>query len=325
MFGNVRAMFLSMNDQYVTLVGAVVAGLLAALAAAWAGHTFARDNRSVHDALAALREGRLPDDLDRRLSGEMHALRTELDLTARTLAESRAREVALESSRRELIAWVSHDLRTPLAGLQAMAEALEDGVASDPPRYHRQIRVEVERLTDMVTDLFEISRLQAGAAVVRSDRVSLTDLVSDCVAALEPVAGLQGVRLVGRSSGSAEVIGSSAELNRALTNLLVNAIRHTAPHGTVEIALCAPAETGSGTAAVTVRDQCGGIAHEDLERVFDVGFRAEPARTPGPGLGVGAGLGLAITRGIVDAHEGTVDVLNADGGCQFTVRLPVAA
>jgi len=323
--GNTQAMFLTMDDEYVTVTVAVVAGLMAALAGAASARGFARDNKAVHDAVDALREGRVPTDGGRRLSRELQQLRTELAETARTLAESRDRERALESSRRELVAWVSHDLRTPLAGLRAMAEALEDGVAAAPERYYKQIRIEVDRLAGMVDDLFEISRLQAGAPSARADRVSLDDLVSDCVAALEPVAGLQGVRLIGRATDAAEVVGNGAELNRALTNLLVNAIRHTAPDGTVEITVRSIGESTAHVAEVTVRDECGGIAPDDLARVFEVGFRGEAARTPQPGLGGGAGLGLAITRGIVTAHDGSVEVHNATGGCTFTVRLPLAS
>jgi signal transduction histidine kinase len=323
--GNTQAMFLTMDDEYVTVTVAVVAGLMAALAGAASARRFARDNKAVHDAVDALREGRVPADGGRRLSRELQQLRTELAETARTLAESRDRERALESSRRDLVAWVSHDLRTPLAGLRAMAEALEDGVAAAPERYHKQIRIEVDRLAGMVDDLFEISRLQAGAPSARADRVSLDDLVSDCVAALEPVAGLQGVRLIGKATDAAEVVGNGAELNRALTNLLVNAIRHTAPDGTVEITVRSTGESTAPAAEVTVRDECGGIAPDDLARVFEVGFRGEAARTPQPGLGGGAGLGLAITRGIVTAHDGSVEVHNATGGCTFTVRLPLAS
>jgi signal transduction histidine kinase len=323
--GNTQAMFLTMDDEYVTVTVAVVAGLMAALAGAASARRFARDNKIVHAAVDALREGRVPTDDGRRLTGDLQQLRAELAETARTLAESRDRERALESSRRELVAWVSHDLRTPLAGLRAMAEALEDGVASSPERYHKQIRVEVDRLAGMVDDLFEISRLQAGAPSSRIDRVSLDDLVSDCVAALEPVASLQGVRLVGRAQSAADVAGNGAELNRALTNLLVNAIRHTAPDGTVEITLRTSTRSNTPAAEVIVRDECGGIADADLARVFEVGFRGESARTPQPGLGGGAGLGLAITRGIVSAHDGAVNVRNVPGGCEFTVRLPLAA
>jgi len=322
--GNTRAMFISAEDEYVTVVVAVVAGLIAATAAAVTGRGFARDNLRVQAAVTALREGRIPVEDGRRLTGQLQQLRADLADAARTLAASRDRERTLESSRRELVAWVSHDLRTPLAALRAMAEALEDGLAANPERYHKQIRIEVDRLAAMVDDLFEISRLQAGTANNQSERVNLEDLVSDCVAAIEPVATLQGVRLVGKSSSIAEVVGNGAELNRALTNLLVNAVRHTGAAGTVEITLRAAEKSTNPVAELTVRDQCGGIAVDDLPKIFDVGFRGEPARTPHPGLGGGAGLGLAITHGIVTAHSGSVEVRNRSDGCEFTVRLPLA-
>ncbi len=323
--GNTRAMFIAMQDQYVTVIVAVVAGGLAAVAAGYSAHSFALDKRSVRASVDAIREGRLPQDAGRRLSGELASLRAELDATAHTLATSRDRERALETSRRELVAWVSHDLRTPLAGLRAMAEALEDGVATSPERYHKQILVEVDRLSGMVDDLFEISRLQAGAPRSRADRVALDDLVSDCLAAIEPVAELQGVRLIGSAAPLAEVLGNGAELNRALTNLLINAIRHTGRNGTVEILLDTHDGDPAAMAELVVRDECGGIAEDELAKVFDVGFRGEAARTPQHGLGAGAGLGLAITRGIVSAHEGTIDVHNTPAGCAFTVRLPLAS
>ncbi|HEY2044787.1 MAG TPA: HAMP domain-containing sensor histidine kinase [Jatrophihabitans sp.] len=322
--GSTREMFLSMDDEFATVTVAVIAGILSAAAAGLSARRFAGDSKSIRAALDDLRHGRKVADDGRRLSGELKQLRADLDGAARTLVESREREQALEASRRELVAWVSHDLRTPLAGLRAMAEALEDGVAASPERYHKQIRIEVDRLAGMVDDLFEISRLQAGARSSRIDIVSLDDLISDCVAALEPVAVLQGVLLVGRADIAAEVQGNSAELNRALTNLVVNAIRHTGEGGTVEIRLRAGLDTEHPTAEVTVTDECGGITGPDLARVFDVGFRGEAARTPQPELGGGAGLGLAITRGIVSAHDGSVDVHNVGNGCQFTVRLPLA-
>jgi signal transduction histidine kinase len=330
LIGNIRAMFITMSDRYAVVTAAVVAGVLASIAAVAAARTFARDRRSVHEVMDALREGRLPDEGGRRLSAELEELRADLASTARTLAESRDRERALESSRRELVTWVSHDLRTPLAGLRAMAEALEDGVAVSPERYYKQILVEVDRLAGMVDDLFEISRLQSGVSGVRDERVSLNDLVSDCVAALEPIAEVHNVRLVGRwesgaSLANADVVGNSSEVNRALSNLLVNAIRHTAPRGTVQVTLRSVAGAdGLPVAEVVVRDECGGIEADDIDRVFEVGFRGEQARTPQPGLGSGAGLGLAITRGIASAHRGTVEVNNIPGGCEFTVRLPLA-
>ena len=318
--GSDRAMIVSSNDLRVGVIVAIVAGLVTAVTAAWAAQRLARDNRTLREAVAEIGQGRVPRDGGRRLTAELEQLRSDLAATARRLAQSRDRELALEASRRELVAWVSHDLRTPLAGLRAMSEALEDGLAETPELYYKQIHAAVDRLAGMVDDLFELSRIQAGAVTAKAERVSLDDLVSDCVAALDPLARAQGVRLTGQSSGPAGVHGNGAELTRAVTNLLANAVRHTESGGTVDVSLTA----GDGIARVSVRDECGGIPIADLPRVFDVGFRGEPARSPDSAESAGAGLGLAITRGIVEAHGGTVEVVNVSGGCRFSVALPLA-
>ncbi|MFF4988673.1 sensor histidine kinase [Streptosporangium saharense] len=255
-------------------------------------------------------------------------LPAELDTIARTLEEAyerlrlgHERERALESARRELVAWVSHDLRTPLAGMRAMAEALEDGVVSDPEtvgRYHTQIRLEVDRLAGMVGDLFELSRIHAGALRLSRSRIGLGDLVADALAGAEPLARAKGVRLAAQAERVVPVEADAGELSRALRNLVDNAIRHTPHDGTVWVR----ASAEEGTACLSVADCCGGIPAEDLPRVFDVAFRGEAARTPATD-GAGAGLGLAIARGIVEAHEGTIDVVNAGPGCRFEIRLPL--
>ncbi len=324
MVGSDRAMFVSENDLRVGVIVAIVAGLVAAVTAAVAAQRLSRDNEALREAVADIAEGRVPGDSGRRLTAELEQLRTELAATARRLAESRDRERALESSRRELVAWVSHDLRTPLAGLRAMSEALEDGVAESPELYYKQIHASVDRLASMVDDLFELSRIQAGAVAAKAERVSLDDLVSDCLAALDPLARAHDVRLTGSSADPSAMYGNGAEISRALTNLVANAIRHTPGGGTVDISLA----TVAGHARVRVRDECGGIPPADIARVFDVGFRGEAARSPGSSSGSplsgGAGLGLAITRGIVEAHGGTVEVANVAGGCCFTVQLPLS-
>ncbi|MGW7330804.1 sensor histidine kinase, partial [Streptomyces sp. NPDC054840] len=245
------------------------------------------------------------------------ALSRELALTSERLAASRERERALEASRRELVAWISHDLRTPLAGLRAMSEALEDGMAADPARYHRQIRTEVDRLNSMVGDLFELSRIHAGALSLTLTRMSLHDLVGDALAGTDALAREHGVRLVGEGVVSLPVEVDGKEMTRVLSNLLVNAIRHTPADGTVAIA----AERRADSVVVSVTDACGGIPEEDLPRVFDTGWRGTPARTPPSG----AGLGLAIVRGIVEAHAGRANVHNVSGGCRFELTLPAAA
>jgi signal transduction histidine kinase len=255
------------------------------------------------------------------LPAELAELSTELELTHERLTQARTRERALEASRRELVAWVSHDLRTPLAGLRAMAEALEDQVVVDPrevSQYHTQIRREVDRLTAMIDDLFELSRIHAGALRLARRMVGLEDLVAEVVASAEPVARAKGVRLSGAAVRGMPVFVDSAEMGRALRNLVTNAIRHTPPDGDVEVL----AEVQGGMACVSVSDACGGIPPGDLPRVFDVAFRGESARTPGPQEG--AGLGLSIARGIVEAHSGQIAVRNAGPGCQFLIRLPLA-
>ena len=255
------------------------------------------------------------------LPAEFATLSDELAVAHEKLAESHTRERALEASRRELVAWVSHDLRTPLAGLRAMAEALEDGVVVDfetVSTYHTQIRREADRLSAMIDDLFELARIHAGALRLSRRLVGLDDLVAEALASTEPLARAKGVRLRGSSVRGLPVLVDADEFGRALRNLVTNAIRHTPSEGMVEV----QGDLHRGMACVSVVDACGGIPAEALPRVFDVAFRAETARTPGPDNN--AGLGLSIARGIVEAHSGQIAVQNIARGCQFVIRLPLA-
>ena len=249
------------------------------------------------------------------------ALASELERARRRVEVMAERERMLERSRRELVAWVSHDLRTPIAGIRAMVEALDDGVVDDPAevrRYHRQLVGEADRLARLVDDLFELSRIEADALALTLEPVSLGELVSDAVASASVVAESKGVRVAGRVDGPApRVSGSAPELTRAVHNLLDNAIRHTPPGGVVEVAVAGI----DGAAEVSVRDGCGGIPAADLDRVFDLAYRGDTARSPG--YDEGAGLGLAIARGFVEAHRGDIAVRNEPGGCRFIVRLPL--
>jgi signal transduction histidine kinase len=228
-------------------------------------------------------------------------------------------------SRRELVSWVAHDLRTPLAGLRAMTEALEDGIAEDPGRYFRQMRTEVDRMVTMVDDLFELSRIHAGVLQLNQQPMALRDVVSEVLAGADPVARAAEVRLQGTVEETATVFADPAGLTRVVANLIMNAIRHTPPDGQVTIGGRRVSDGGQDRVEFSVRDQCGGIAEPDLGRVFDVAWRGTPARTPvQPEEGAGAGLGLAIVKGIVEAHQGQVTVTNYDPGCRFVVSLPAA-
>ena len=314
LLGGLHAMVVPMQDGLTLAALAVTGGAVGTAAAAAAAYRLRRDRLGLQQAVRALAQGADPT-AGPPLSAELERVREELERTATRLAATRERERALEAARRELVSWVSHDLRTPLAGLRALTEALEDGVADDPAYYYKQIGAAVDRLSALVDDLFDLSRLQAGDGPASVERLALDDLVSDCLAALGPLADAAGVRLVGSAGSRAGVRGDGAQLDRALTNLIANAVRHTEPGGTVTVA----ARVAGGRAEVSVRDGCGGIPPEDLARVFDVGFRGAAAR---PQDGGGAGLGLAITSGILAAHRGSVEVANVAGGCRFRVLLP---
>jgi signal transduction histidine kinase len=237
----------------------------------------------------------------------------------RRLAAAAMWAAQAEASRRDLIAWVSHDLRTPLAGLRAMSEALEDNVVADPAtvaEYHRRIRVETDRMSGLVDGLFELSRINAGALRLSPSAVPLADVVSDAIATAAPLAASRGIRIVAAESGWPVVTASEPELARIVANLLINSVRYTPPDGTVHI----DAGRGRDDVWLAVSDSCGGIPEADLPRVFDVAFRGSRARTPG--AEGGGGLGLAIVRGLVEAQGGRVHAGNVRGGCRFEVRLP---
>jgi len=315
--GTAQAMFLSKHDLGVVVMVCIIAGIVASAFSWLLG-------RQVESGSAALRQAArsLGDEAGRfrpparPMAAEFAALSRELADTSAKLSQSRARERALEQSRRQLVAWVSHDLRTPLAGMRAMAEALEDGLAADPPRYHKQIRADAERLATMVDDLFELSRIHSGAWRLCPDVIALDDLVSDVLASAEALARERGVGLAGRATGRLAVSADPRELSRALTNLLANAIRHTPPGGRVHV----EARPEGRDALLAVADGCGGIPEADLPYVFDLAWRGTDARSPSPDSG--AGLGLAIVRGVVEAHRGTVRVVNIGDGCRFEMRLP---
>jgi signal transduction histidine kinase len=320
LLGAAHTMLISDLDGSTFAVLVLISVGAAAVAAIAAGRRLTADSAALRVSVAEFADGRIPSADGRKLTAEVERVREELRTTAERLATAREREQVLESARRELVAWVSHDLRTPLAGLRAMAEALEDGVVEDPDRYYKQIVAAVDRLNRMVEDLFDLSRIQAGNVARENEQIALGDIVSDCVAALEPLAIAQGVRLSGSVEGAVTVYGNGRDLNRAVTNLVANALRYTGYGSTVEVRVSA----SEGTAVVSVRDECGGIPDDHIDRLFDVGFRGEAARTPGDSIyPAGAGLGLTITRGIVEAHHGSVAVTNQANGCEFRITVPV--
>jgi signal transduction histidine kinase len=313
--GTARAMFISGHDLTVVITVCVVSGLVSAAIALWVGERMVRSAGALRDAAIRFGEG---GEFTAPPAGphEFAEIARELARTSDRLRASTGRERRLEESRRELVAWVSHDLRTPLAGIRALAEALEDGLAEDPPRYRAQMRAEVDRMVLMVDDLFELSRIHAGSLQLSLETVVVEDLVSEAIAGADPVARAKQVRVGGAVAPDVLVHADPHALARVVSNLVMNAIRHTPSDGTVEV----HARTAGSAVELSVTDACGGIPADDLDRVFDVAWRGSQARTPG--ADIGGGLGLAIVKGIVEAHRGTVAVTNHARGCTFVVRLP---
>lgn len=326
-----RAMFISSHDLGVVVEVALVAAAVTLLLALLAVRDVVRDVETVRRRARALGGAGAAADPSSpstpssppRLR-ELGEIADELGRAAERLAAAREREQTLEASRRELVSWVSHDLRTPLAGIRAMAEALEDGLARDPAGYHRQIRREVDRLSGLVDDLFELSRIQSGVMTLHAAAVDLRELAHDAVAAHVATADRRAVALtpVSAPPAAVPVHADRAALTRALTNLVGNAVRYSSSPGTVTVHVA----TDGRWATVDVLDTCGGIPADHRARVFEPGWRAETARTPGsgPGSGPGGGLGLAIAAGLVHAHGGDLTVHDAPGGCRFSLRLPTA-
>ncbi|MEV0295500.1 HAMP domain-containing sensor histidine kinase [Nocardia sp. NPDC050710] len=237
----------------------------------------------------------------------------------------REQERAAERSRRELVAWVSHDLRTPLAGIRAMAEALADGIVtdtSDVARYAEQIGVETDRVARMVDDLFEMSKINAGALRLELEPVDLRELIDEVLAANRATAERAEVALDAEQPDTPIMVTASDQaLGRVLTNLVSNAIAHTPPGGRVAIS----SGIADDHAWARVEDTGPGIAEQDLPRIFEVAYRGTAARSPVAASGVptGSGMGLAIAAGLVQAHNGDIVAENLDRGCRFEVRIPL--
>lgn len=239
-------------------------------------------------------------------------------LAQRVAEEAAARdaEAMAEARRREMVAWVSHDLRTPLAGIRAMAEALEDGVAPDPGVYHHRIVQGVDRLSRLVDDLLALSRLHAGLPALTLEVLPLRDLLSDAIADADALARARGITVTGRCDDGVTAYADGEGLMRALQNLVANAVRYSRDGGAVQVEATSDGER----TVVRVGDTCGGIPAEDLDRVFEIGWRGSAARTPSGGSG--SGIGLAVVSGIADALGGTATVHNEGEGCVFALSLP---
>ena len=317
-------MYISTHDLTV-LVVVIAVSLILGLATAW---TVARAMRSSFDRLSASLEEVARGGVVAAAQGgsrELDDLAVQLADVSAKVDAAHAELERLDSARRRFFAWISHDLRTPLTAVRALAESIEEGASDAPERFAGQVRVQVETMSRMVDDLFELSKLTSGAVRLQTQQIELLDVVSDAVADVAAAARRHGVRIVERGVSGHVLWADPHQLGRIVVNLLTNAIRH-APPGT-EIVVSAT-EVDGNRLVLGILDQGAGVAVEDLDRMFDVGWREDAAR-PAPidqdGVASGAGIGLSIARGLARAHGGDVFAERTRDGFRMNVLLPFGA
>ncbi len=313
-------MFVSPHDAWMTIAIVLFAAVVATRAAQLLLRGAVRDVRAIGDGLHALERGERAIAIEASSGRELEELaRTANRMIAALSAEERARDTA-DTARRQVIAAVSHDLRTPLSTLQLLAQALEDDLvdAATARRYVRTIGANVRTLGTLIDDLFELSCLDAGEVAWSTGAVDLPELVDEAIELVRPTIEASGIALRTELAPDLAPADANADkLRRVLLNLLQNAIHHTPPDGSVAVRAAAV----DGAVEIEVADTGAGIAAEDRAHVFEPFYRGgdEVARTR-----PGSGLGLAISRAIVEAHGGRIWLADAEDGTRVRFTLPIA-
>jgi signal transduction histidine kinase len=244
----------------------------------------------------------------------------ELSELAASFNEMAASVEQIFDARRQLVAWASHDLRTPVAAIQAMLEAVEDGLAT-PAEYLPAVREQVRALSLLIDDLFELACIDAGALSLQLRRTKVDDIVDTCLRAVQAQARARKVRLEARiDTATPEIEAAPDKIERVLLNLLTNALRHTPSDGSVAIVV----SPESNAVRIAVEDTGSGLDPGALQRIFDRFWKADEARSRTDGGS--AGLGLAIARGLVEAHGGTIWAEpRPGGGSRIVFALPATS
>jgi signal transduction histidine kinase len=309
-------MFVSNHDALMISAIVVAAALVALRAAQVASAGVVREVGSIRDELRAVGAGEREPRVRAASAAELADLADAANTMIEQLAQEERRRDAADSARRNLVAAISHDLRTPMTALGLMVEAIEDDLVDEDTlrSYLRRMRTHVAALGSMVDDLFELSRLEAGDLQWSIGRVELAGLVDETVAAMQAEAEAKGVSVAAAPLSTAlEAHADPEKLQRVLFNLIRNAIRHTPADGSVTVR----AVPAGDWVEIEVADTGEGIPPGDRERVFDAFVRGEEARSQG-----GAGLGLAISRAIVEAHQGRIWLDDCEAGTRVRFVIP---
>ena len=315
-----RLMFASEHDLQLATILLVFAGGIAVVLGSFFASALAERIARLKTATRLIENG----DLTARaaISGrdEIADLARSFNQMAARLQSADQKKKELDALRRDLIAWAGHDLRTPLSSIRLLVAALSDGIVNDPQtvqQYLNQTKKQVDQLSGLVDDLFQVSQLDAGGLHLELEPAALSDLISDTLESFTALARQNSITLSGSAAPGIDPLQMDVQrIGRVLNNLVSNALQHTPPGGTVTlVAMPVP-----GGVTVTVSDTGEGILPEDIPHVFERFYRGDKSRSR---LSGGAGLGLAIARGIVEAHGGSIRVESERGkGTTFTFTLP---
>ncbi len=316
-----RMMFASQHDLLLATVLLVFATGIAMAAGYFLSEAITERIVKLSEASRKVSEGNLAVRVPVEGNDEMARLTKSFNEMVVRLEAAEQKQHEMETLRRDLIAWVGHDLRTPLTSIRAILEALADGVVEEPKtvqRYLNTAQKDIRDLSLLIDDLFEMSQMEAGGLHLDCQKNSISDLISDTIESFSELSQRQGIELLGSVEPGVNLVQmDSQQIGRVLANLVSNALRHTPTGGRI---LITASHCPDGGCEVTVEDSGEGIQAEDLPYVFDQFYRGEKSRNRSTG---GAGLGLAIAKGIVEAHGGSIRVESAAGrGAKFSFTLP---
>jgi signal transduction histidine kinase len=314
-------MFISSHDALTMVVLLLFAGGLTGYSVWMLTRGTLDDVEAVRDGLRAVGEGRRDLRIVTGARDELAELAEAANRMTARLRESERERDAAEQARRDLVAAVSHDLRTPLTSLRLLAEAVEDELVDSDGRRHylNQMGVHIRSLSALIEDLFELSRIEAGDISWSLGQVSIGELVEETVDAMRRQATLRRVDVSAAvPPGLAPAHANPEKLQRVLFNLIQNAIRHTPADGSVTVL----AEANATTVEVEVADTGGGVPPAERERAFEPFYRGGDAAARSA---EGTGLGLTICRAIVEAHGGRIWFADSAEGARVRFSVPRAA
>ncbi|HSM72284.1 MAG TPA: HAMP domain-containing sensor histidine kinase [Anaerolineales bacterium] len=312
-------MFVNEHDFLLAIVLLIFASGMAMVLGYFLSTTLTDRIQGLKEAAEKLAKGHLQTRVPVEGQDEISMLANTFNQMAERLQMADQHQRDLDTMRRDLIAWVSHDLQTPLTSIRAILEAVSDGVVDDPEtvkRYLHTAQRDVRNLSALIDDLFQMAQLDTGGFPLNKDNSSISDLVSDTLESFTELAKQQGIILEGNVEVDVDPVHMDTQaIGRVLNNLIGNALRHSS-RGRVSVWV----RRSDLGVEVTVSDTGEGIREEDLQHIFERFYRGEKSRNRGTG---GAGLGLAIARGIVNAHGGEIRVESQPGkGTQFTFHIP---